>query len=162
MSKETASFFHFQVWLLWGENKSCSKTITWPFLNIPFFSFYRFSHLDLRQNLPGPFKNGLLHLCTDFCTVVAFFKSAPNNDIIITENKRRRKEESKWKENPSKDFSSMRAAFLLELKVPLPKCWCETNECYKKEKEGGEKKGVGGRAHSEHRFPAPSSKLCQI
>ena len=39
----------------------------------------------------------------------------------------------------------MRAAFLLELKVPLPKCWCETNVCSKNEKEGAEKKGVRGR-----------------
>lgn len=63
------------------------------------FSLFLFSvndYLDLRQNVPGPFKNGLLDLCTDILTVVAFFTSASNDNIIITEKKR----QFSWPVNP--------------------------------------------------------------
>ena len=64
------------------------KKYSWP----QFLSFLLFSmndYLDLRQNFPSPFKNGLLHLCTDFIIVVAFFTCASYDDKIITEKKDR-------------------------------------------------------------------------
>ena len=90
------AYIYTYIYIL-TENLQPKKHLLLQLLNFLYFYFqWMIDYLDLRQNVPSPFKNGLLDLCTDILTVVAFFTSASNDNIIITEKKR----QFSWPVNP--------------------------------------------------------------